>query len=115
MPMTARERSLRAQAAALESHVRCEDPAARTAAARAASPAGLDYWYVRVDPSGELRPDERERRAGQARRAWYARNTYKSLRARALAAEARHQALELDQAALAAESALADFEAQGQQ
>lgn len=50
-----------------------------TAAARAASPASLDYFLRRVDEAEPGLPDEeRERRAEHLRKAWFIRLAQKS-------------------------------------
>jgi hypothetical protein len=78
--MTPAERSLRGQAAALKSWAEdTPDPAARTAAARAARMARFEQ---RVDPNGVLPPQERARRADQAFRAHMADMSRKAAAAR---------------------------------
>ncbi len=44
------------------------NPLEYTAAARAASPGSQTYWERKVDPDGELKPAERQRRARSALR-----------------------------------------------
>jgi hypothetical protein len=90
------------------------DPAARTAPARAASPFNLAYWLDKIDPDKALPEADRIRRAEYAKKAWHRRNAYKALRARALAAEARRKAKQLDEQASAADAVLAAFKAKGQ-
>ncbi|MDP9393843.1 MAG: hypothetical protein M3Q27_06080 [Actinomycetota bacterium] len=76
--------SLRAQIAAHESWARTTDRAARTAPAR----AEFDRRFERqVDPDGVLEPAERARRAGHARKAFFARLTLKSAQARSRKAQ----------------------------
>jgi hypothetical protein len=76
---TPQERRLQAHAAAHESWARTSDPAARTANARAAF---LDRFERQVDPDGVLDAAERSRRAGHARKAYFARLALKSAQAR---------------------------------
>lgn len=78
-PLSPSERRLRAQIAAHESWARTPDRAARTAAARQAA---LDRFEREVDPNGELVPEERARRAAHARKAYFTRLAFKSVRAR---------------------------------
>ena len=76
--MTA-DRYLIARLAAHESWVRTVDPSARTAPARRAL---LDRFERQVDPDGVLSPAERARRAGHARKAYFARLALLSAQAR---------------------------------
>lgn len=76
--MTA-DRSLIARLAAHESWANTADPAARTAPARRAM---LDRFERQVDPDGVLSPAERARRAGHARKAYFARLALRSAQAR---------------------------------
>lgn len=80
--LTARERQARARLAALTLHSRITDPAAHTAAARAAGPASLTYWERKVDPDDRLDPATRARQAEYARRAHYQRLSYLSATSR---------------------------------
>jgi hypothetical protein len=63
------EGSLIARLAAHESWARTADPSARTEPARHAL---LDHFERHVDPDGLLPPAERARRAGHARKAYFA-------------------------------------------
>jgi hypothetical protein len=72
------ERSLRARLAAYALHAQ-HDPRETTANGRAAFLARFDR---EVDPAGLLEPDERRRRAEQARRAYFARLALASAKAR---------------------------------
>src|SRR4051812_7846873 len=76
--MTA-DRSLIARLAAHESWAKTTDPSARTAPARRAL---LDRFERQVDPDGVLSPAERARRAGHARKAYFARLALRSAQAR---------------------------------
>jgi hypothetical protein len=76
--MTA-DRSLIARLAAHESWANTDDPSARTAPARRAM---LDRFERQVDPDGVLSPVERARRAGHARKAYFARLALRSAQAR---------------------------------
>jgi hypothetical protein len=76
--MTA-DRSLIARLAAHESWANTADPSARTAPARRAL---LDRFEREVDPDGVLPPAERARRAGHARKAYFARLALRSAQAR---------------------------------
>ena len=76
--MTA-DRSLIARLAAHESWANTADPSARTAPARRAM---LDRFERQVDPDGVLSPGERARRAGHARKAYFARLALRSAQAR---------------------------------
>jgi hypothetical protein len=75
------EKSLRARIAA-HSKWSTADAVAGTAAARAASPAGLSYHESLVDPDRVLPEDERARRALSSRKAYYARLALRSAQAR---------------------------------
>jgi hypothetical protein len=76
--MTA-DRSLIARLAAHESWARTTNPSARTEPARRAL---LDHFEREVDPDGVLSPAERTRRAGHARKAYFARLALRSAQAR---------------------------------
>ncbi len=78
MSMTA-DRSLIARLAAHESWAKTTDPSARTEPARRAL---LDRFERQVDPDGVLSPEERARRAGHARKAYFARLALRSAQAR---------------------------------
>lgn len=84
-PLTESERRLRSQIAAHESWARTDDRSARTAKARKAA---LDRFEREVDPTGELTPQERAKRAEHARKAYFARLALKSAQARRRAKEA---------------------------
>ena len=76
---TQAERSLRAKIAVNESWSRTTDRAARTRKAREA----FDLRFEReVDPDGVLTPTERAKRAENARKAYYARLSFESAKAR---------------------------------
>ena len=79
MSLTPEERSLRARLAAHKSWANTADPAARTAAARAAS---LSRFAREVDPEGKLDPAERARRADHAMQAHMLRMSLKAAKAR---------------------------------
>lgn len=72
------ERSMRARLAAHTMHSK-HDSREVTSAARAAF---LARFEAEVDPEGTLPPAERERRAQQARKAYFTRLAFKSARAR---------------------------------
>jgi len=75
---TPAEITLQAKAAA-HSKWATTDPVEGTAAARAAF---LDRFELQVDPDGVLDPAERSRRAGHARKAYFASLALKSAQAR---------------------------------
>jgi hypothetical protein len=77
-PASQAERSLRARLAAYALHAQ-HDPRETTANGRAAFLARFDR---EVDPEGLLEPDERRRRAEQARRAYFARLSLAAVKAR---------------------------------
>jgi hypothetical protein len=77
-PASRAERSLRARLAAYALHAQ-RDPRETTANGRAAFLARFDR---EVDPRGLLEPDERRRRAEQARRAYFTRLALASAKAR---------------------------------
>lgn len=68
--MTPSQRTANARVAADESWAKTKDRAARTAPARAAAE---DRFYKLVDPDGVMTPQDREKAAGNARRAFYRR------------------------------------------
>lgn len=70
---------MRGRVAAYRSWANTRDPAARTAAARAAA---LDRFEREVDPDGTLPEPERARRATAARKAYFAALSLKSAQAR---------------------------------
>lgn len=77
-PLTPEQRSLRGRIGASELHAQGKtntEPARR---------AFLDRFEREVDPDGVLEPAERSRRAGHARKAYFARLALRSARARAL-------------------------------
>lgn len=76
---TASDRRAQARIAALESWARTEDPTARPEPARRAM---LARFEAQVDPDGVLPPDERARRAEQAKKAYFARMALKSAQVR---------------------------------
>jgi len=77
-PTSRTERSLRARLAAYALHAQ-HDPRETTANGRAAFLARFDR---EVDPEGLLEPDERRRRAEQARRAYFTRLSLAAAKAR---------------------------------
>jgi len=77
-PASQAELSLRARLAAYALHAQ-RDPRETTANGRAAFLARFDR---EVDPEGLLEPDERRRRAEQARRAYFARLSLAAVKAR---------------------------------
>lgn len=79
------ERTLAGRAGAHKSWAQTEDRTARTEKARAAADARFEK---QVDPDSVLTPQERKRRAAQARAAFYAEIQRRS----AAAARARRQA-----------------------
>ena len=81
------ERSLRARLAAYAMHAR-HDARQTTANGRAAFLARFDR---EVDPDGVLEPEERRRRAEQARRAYFARLSLAAVKARQAKRAARAQ------------------------
>jgi hypothetical protein len=81
------ERSLRARIAAYALHAQ-RDSRETTAKGRAAFLARFDR---EVDPEGLLEPDERRRRAEQARRAYFARLSLAAVKARQAKRAARAQ------------------------
>ena len=80
MPLTPKERTLRARLAAHTLHAQGKT---NTAPARAAFNA---RWARLVDPDGVLTPEERERRAAHAKRAHFTGLALKSAKARRAAA-----------------------------
>jgi hypothetical protein len=81
------DRSLISRIGALASWKNTADRSARTAPARKAA---LDRFEREVDPEGVLSPAERERRAGYARKEYFARLALKSAQARRAKAAKRH-------------------------
>jgi hypothetical protein len=77
--MSQRERSLIASIASHESWAKTPDRAARTAPARRAM---MDKFDREVDPHGVLTPQERAKRAENAKSAYYKRLALQSARAR---------------------------------
>lgn len=84
MPLTASERQLRASFAANTSWARTEDRAART---RNGTQAFLDRFEREVDPNGTLLPEERAKRAENARKAYFQKLAFQSAKARRQRAE----------------------------
>lgn len=76
MALTPEQRSLRARLAAYSLHAQGKT---NTEPARAAYDA---RWAKLVDPDGSLDPHERERRAGAARSAHFARMAFESAKVR---------------------------------
>lgn len=83
------ERIQLARIAARTRWAHTDDPAAHTAAARAAF---LDRFEREVDPDGTLLPHERARRAEHARKAYFQRLALRSARSRAATAAGRRAA-----------------------
>lgn len=77
--MNAGERRLRGQIAANQRWAHTEDRAAATQAARSGFMARFER---EVDPDGVLAPDERARRAENAKRAYFQRLALKSAQSR---------------------------------
>lgn len=100
---TLSERSLLARLASHSSWAKTEDRSARTEAARQAF---RDRFEQQVDPEGTLDPDERARRAENARKAFYTRLALKSVRSRRRAAESRRAAARFEEEAVEATAAL---------
>jgi hypothetical protein len=103
---TREQRVLRSRIGGYSSWARTEDRSARTAPARAASPASLDRWEREVDPDCVLDPADRAQRAESARRAYFTRLALRSSRSRSKAAAARRRAAELEAEAQAADAEL---------
>lgn len=80
--LTPEMRSIRASLAAHSMHAQ-HDSRATSAAARAAGPAGDSYWEKQVDPDGVLPIEERQRRAGHAKKAHFLRLSLAGAKARA--------------------------------
>lgn len=78
MALTPTERTLRAQIAAHAMHAK--HPVQETT--RAGHTAFLKSFELRVDPTGELEPQERQRRAEHARKAHMLRLSLKAAKAR---------------------------------
>jgi len=78
--LTPAQRTLRAKIAAHHSWTNTPDRRARTAAARKAA---WDRFDQEVDPDGVLPPEERARRANNARSAYFSRLALRSSQARA--------------------------------
>lgn len=86
--LSSTERVQRARLAAHESWASTANRAARTEAARSASPGSIDYWLERVDPDGTMSPEARRRAAESKRSAYMARLAYRASRARSRKAKA---------------------------
>lgn len=80
VPITPKQRSMRAQMASHRSWANTADRKARTEPARQAS---LNRFERQVDPDGTMDPAERTKRADAARKAHFSAMAYKSARARA--------------------------------
>lgn len=89
MPLTPKERSIRASVAVHTSWANTTDPSARTAPGRKAA---MERFEKQVDPDGVLPPEERARRAEHARKAHYQRMALASAKARRAKAEQRRAA-----------------------
>jgi len=71
--------SLHHRAAALTSWAKTADRTARTEAARAKAPSGLEYWLARLDPCMDAAdPETRLKAAVAARRAYYSGLAHKA-------------------------------------
>jgi len=82
LPLTPEQRTLRARAAVLASHIN-EDPRERTAAASRATPTQLPHWQAKVRAEHPDLPDaEMARRADLLHRQYMTALSYKSSRAR---------------------------------
>lgn len=82
MAVSLSERQLAGRIGGHRSWARTSDRTARTANARANGPGQLSYHYDEVDPDRVLDPEERDRRAQHARKAWFAELALKSAKAR---------------------------------
>ncbi|GAA2185018.1 hypothetical protein GCM10009785_35100 [Brooklawnia cerclae] len=87
------ERALVGRIAANERWAREPDRSAATAPARAAM---LAKFEREVDPDGVLTPEERARRAGHAKKAYFTRLALKSARARRRSKELADEAAQAD-------------------
>jgi hypothetical protein len=94
---TPSERALVARIAAHEKWAKTADRSAATAPARRVF---TERFEREVDPGGVLPPEERARRAANARQAWYARLALKS-------AQARRSRVKADRLAADVEAAIA--------
>jgi len=83
-PLTPAQRSLRGSVAANTrwANATREQRHAQGVTMRANSPASLGYWEAKIDPDDQLDADERARRAGSARKAYFQRLAYASSKAR---------------------------------
>lgn len=97
------DRALIGRIAAHESWARTPDRAARTAAARRAA---HDRFENEVDPDRVLPAAERAQRAEHARKAYFTRLALRSAQSRRRAVESRAAAIVADQAADEAEAEL---------
>jgi hypothetical protein len=86
--LTPQQRTLRARIAVNTSWANTADRAARTQAARDASPQSRRYWERTVDPDGVLPLEERRQRAESLYRAHMGRLSYKRSRKAQAAADA---------------------------
>jgi hypothetical protein len=84
--LTAAERKLRAKTAVNTqwAAVRDADRTAKTAAMRRNSPSQLAYWEDRLDPNGEMDPQERAKLARNLQAAHFSKMALKSAKARRL-------------------------------
>lgn len=89
---TPAERSAHARMAANYRWAREPDRYAATAAARAASPAAVEYFFREVDPDERLSYAERVRRAESARKAYWQARALRMRQAKARKAELRERA-----------------------
>lgn len=83
VPLTAADRSALARIAANERWSREPNRVGATAAARAKSPASLEYWIRKVNPNGELAHAEARKLAENAKKAHYERLALAGRRAQA--------------------------------
>jgi hypothetical protein len=79
--LTPEERTLRGRLAAHAAHAK-HGGTAMTTAARKAGPGHLEYYFDDVDPDRSLPEPERVKRAEQAKKAYYARLSFLSAKAR---------------------------------
>jgi hypothetical protein len=94
--LTPAQNALRGSIGGHLSWARTSDRTARTATARANSPASLTYWERQIDPDGVMDPAERHTRAGHLHRAHFRQLAFRSSVARSNAARARVAADDLD-------------------
>lgn len=86
IPLVAKDPAARAMLARAAAHERWAQVEDRTAATAVARQAALDRFERQVDPDGKLTPEERARRASNARTAHFVRMAYASAKSRRRAA-----------------------------